>query len=129
MRPPDRLSFYEELILAALDEQKAAGIHGLGISESIQTMTAGEYDLGGSTLYPALKKLERLGLIGGRWESLTVARAAGRPRRQYWRITPKGVAMLDEARHLHRVRERALFGRPDRHGAGGSGRIRIGGSG
>ena len=49
------------------------------------------------TVYPALAGLERRGLVKSRWESDAKARAAGRPRRRYYRMTREGTAELAEA--------------------------------
>ena len=49
------------------------------------------------TVYPALSSLDRKGLVKSRWESDEVARADGRPRRRYYRLTREGLAALTEA--------------------------------
>jgi PadR family transcriptional regulator, regulatory protein PadR len=46
------------------------------------------------TVYPALRRLERDGLITARWEDETVAFAEQRPARRYYRVTRGGKQAL-----------------------------------
>jgi len=46
------------------------------------------------TVYPALRRLERDGLITARWEEETVAFAEQRPARRYYRVTRAGKRAL-----------------------------------
>ncbi|HJR59652.1 MAG TPA: helix-turn-helix transcriptional regulator [Vicinamibacterales bacterium] len=48
------------------------------------------------TVYPALRRLERLGFVRSRWESERIARAEQRPARRYYEITAPGKAALDQ---------------------------------
>lgn len=50
------------------------------------------------TVYPVLRRLERSGLLRSKWESETVARRAGRPRRRYYELSRHGVDALGAAR-------------------------------
>ena len=49
------------------------------------------------TVYPTLNRLERRGFVTARWERDAVARAEGRPRRRYYRLTGAGEAALKGA--------------------------------
>lgn len=49
------------------------------------------------TVYPALRRLERAGLLGSGWEDEEHARAAGRPRRRTYRLTATGRKELPAA--------------------------------
>lgn len=49
------------------------------------------------TVYPALRRLERAGLLGSGWEADEDARAAGRPRRRTYRLTSSGQKELPAA--------------------------------
>jgi DNA-binding PadR family transcriptional regulator len=49
------------------------------------------------TLYKALDRMERMGLLESRWEDPEVAAAQGRPRRRLYRVTGQGERALDEA--------------------------------
>lgn len=56
-----------------------------------------ETGLASGTVYPALASLERRELVESRWEDQEEARAEGRPRRRYYRLTPAGARALKEA--------------------------------
>jgi PadR family transcriptional regulator len=49
------------------------------------------------TVYPALRRLERAGLLRSGWEDLDRAREEGRPRRRTYALTPSGRDALAEA--------------------------------
>ena len=49
------------------------------------------------TVYPALRRLEKAGLLGSGWEDEEEAFAAGRPRRRTYRLTSAGKKSLPEA--------------------------------
>ncbi|MGW8268339.1 MAG: PadR family transcriptional regulator [Longimicrobiales bacterium] len=59
------------------------------------------------TVYPALRRLEKAGLLKSRWEEEAAAHADGRPRRRTyaltdegWRALPEAEAKLQEVRRL-----------------------------
>jgi PadR family transcriptional regulator PadR len=54
------------------------------------------------TVYPALTRMERDGLLTSAWQPVGEARAAKRPPRRYYRVTREGVRVLNES--LARVR-------------------------
>ena len=47
-------------------------------------------DLPSGTAYPALRRLEKAGLLKSRWEKASNAHAEGRPRRRTYELTPLG---------------------------------------
>lgn len=51
----------------------------------------------GGTVYPALTRLERDGLLTSDWEPTEAARREGRPPRRNYRLTPAGVRTLNDA--------------------------------
>jgi DNA-binding PadR family transcriptional regulator len=55
------------------------------------------------TIYPALRRLESLGLVDSAWEPDEEARREGRPRRRYYELTAEGRARLADARARYRV--------------------------
>lgn len=76
------------------------------------------------TVYPALSRLERDGLLRSGWEREERAHEEGRPQRRYYRLTGYGVealeAALDRLRRLEAERSRAVSGLdPAPGGAGG----------
>ena len=50
------------------------------------------------TVYPALRRLERAGLLAAHWEDGKEAREAQRPARRYYELTPEGYEALRTAR-------------------------------
>ena len=63
------------LLLAALE---AGPLHGYAVMETLRAGSGGRVDLPTGTVYPALHRLERAGLIRSRWSS-----EGGRRRRSY----------------------------------------------
>ena len=48
------------------------------------------------TVYPILRRLERRGVLEGRWEDEDEARREQRPQRRYYRLTPLGESAMAE---------------------------------
>jgi PadR family transcriptional regulator, regulatory protein PadR len=70
--------------------------HGYAIMEALRIHSNGQVDLPTGTIYPALHRLERAGLVHASWSA-----AAGRRRRVY-ELTPAGRAALDIERSTWR---------------------------
>ena len=75
------------LLLAALRQGPG---HGYAIIEELRRRSGGTFDLSEGTIYPALHRLERQGLIQSEWSE-----AVGRSRRVY-RLTKPGSRALGE---------------------------------
>jgi PadR family transcriptional regulator, regulatory protein PadR len=75
----------EMLLLAVVESQPA---HGYAIVEELRRRSDEELDLPEGTVYPALHRLERQGLLASDWQTV-----AGRRRRVY-RVTRRGQAAL-----------------------------------
>lgn len=73
------------LLLAALEN---GPLHGYAVIESLRAGSGGRIDLPTGTVYPALHRLERAGLIRSQWSTV-----AGRRRRSY-ELTSGGVRAL-----------------------------------
>ena len=71
----------DALVLAALEQEPA---HGYAIIQRLRRRSDDVFKLPEGTVYPALHRLERDGLVKSRWTA-----ASGRRRRVY-RITPAG---------------------------------------
>jgi PadR family transcriptional regulator, regulatory protein PadR len=57
------------------------------------------------TVYPALSRLERDGLVRSSWEDPAKAHDDRRPPRRYYRITPQGArALADALERFHALR-------------------------
>jgi DNA-binding PadR family transcriptional regulator len=79
----------DALLLATLE---AGPGHGYVIMETLRAGSGGRIDLPTGTIYPALHRLERAGLIQGSWSVV-----GGRRRRTY-ELTPTGRATLGNER-------------------------------
>ena len=75
------------LLLAALRPGPA---HGYAIIEELRRRSGGTFDLPEGTIYPALHRLERQGLLESEWSE-----ASGRRRRVY-RLTRRGQRALGQ---------------------------------
>ena len=65
-------------------------MYGYEIVAELRRSTEGAIDLPEGTVYPALRRLERDGLVGGHW----VEMGGGAPRRRYYRLTLQGEKAL-----------------------------------
>ncbi len=84
------------LVLRALQLQP---MHGWGITERIEQWSEEVLSLGQGTLYPALYRLERQGLISSRWDTTENNRRA-----RYYALTPAGRRHLaQEIKDWHRM--------------------------
>lgn len=103
----DTVRGHLDLLLLAVVEDSPA--HGYAIVEELRTRSEEAFDLPEGTVYPALYRLERQGLLTSDWET-----AQGRRRRVY-RITKPGREALTEKRSEWRAFARsvqAVIGRP-----------------
>ncbi len=75
MRAETLKGHLDGLLLASLE---AGPRHGYAIMEALRAGSGGQFDLPTGTIYPALRRLERAGLVQGTW-----AEAGGRRRRVY----------------------------------------------
>jgi PadR family transcriptional regulator, regulatory protein PadR len=71
-----------DLILLATVAARPA--HGYRIVEELRTRSAGAFQLSEGTVYPALYRLERAGLLTSRWD------ASGARKRRVYRVTRAG---------------------------------------
>lgn len=71
---------------------KSEPMYGYRICRSVESAGLGLSFKEGS-LYPALRRLEENALVESYWEEEEVL---GRPRRKYYRITPRGAAALEK---------------------------------
>lgn len=67
----------------------AEGLYGLDLSRR----TA----LPNGTLFPILERLRQAGWVERYWEEDSMAEAEGRPRRRFYRISPKGAVLAPQA--------------------------------
>lgn len=80
-----------ELLILSLLQERAR--HGYEIAQLIEQRSGGSLRFYATSLYPILYRLEKEGLVQGRW-----VEKAGQRRRRYYRLTEKGVKGLDRQR-------------------------------
>ena len=84
------------LILKAL---ALGALHGLGVSRRIEQISKGVFKVNAGSLFPALRRLEREGLIAGEWHVTENNRRA-----KYYALTAAGRKQLErETREWHQT--------------------------
>jgi PadR family transcriptional regulator PadR len=84
----------EMLILALVEDRPR---HGYEIAKLIEQRSEGKLQFHAASLYPLLYRLEKRGLINGRW-----VEKPGQRRRRFYRLTPKGQKILAAQRQTWR---------------------------
>ena len=82
------------LLLGLLSEREMSGYE---LTAELRSRSEAVIDLPQGTVYPALRRLEREGLVAGRW-----ADVAGGPRRRYYALTRNGERALASGRNAWR---------------------------
>lgn len=90
----------EMLVLALLEERRR---HGYELATLIGERSGGLLQMHAASLYPLLYRLERRGLVVGRW-----VEKPGERRRRFYRLTPAGRKALAAHRRSWRDLFRAL---------------------
>lgn len=91
------------LDLIMLKLLRAGPANGWQLTQSIQTVSRGAFDVNYGSIYPALRRLEARGLVKGRW-----AVSENNRRARFYELTPSGRRQLaDERRQWERF-SRAL---------------------
>ena len=73
------------LDLLVLKTLSLAPMHGWGIGQRVQQLSAGVLEVNQGSLYPALQRLEKAGLITSDWDTTDNNRRA-----RYYRLTASG---------------------------------------
>ncbi|MDG4864283.1 helix-turn-helix transcriptional regulator [Streptomyces sp. T-3] len=81
MKPDAVRGHLDGLLLAVLEP---GPLHGYAIIAAVQERSGGALELRTGTIYPALQRLERLGLLSSSWES------TGERRRRCYALTEAG---------------------------------------
>ena len=83
-----QMTLQTQAVLRVLLDHPLQEHYGLEISKA-----AG---LPSGSLYPTMARLEKAGLVSSDWEQVD-PHAAGRPRRRYYKLTPDGAEMAEQA--------------------------------
>jgi PadR family transcriptional regulator, regulatory protein PadR len=93
MRPETLKGHLDGILLAVLESEPR---HGYAIMEALRVRSGGQVDLPTGTVYPALHRLERAGLVQASWS------AVGGRRRRVYQLTPAGQHALHAERSTWR---------------------------
>ena len=92
---PIELSILETAIYLRVRGAKV--FHGFMIAKEIQERREARLLTAHGTLYKALDRLQKSGLLESEWEDPVLAAAEGRPRRRFYSVTAAGEAALVQA--------------------------------
>jgi DNA-binding PadR family transcriptional regulator len=93
MRPEALKGHLDAMLLSVLEP---GPLHGYAVIEALRAGSGSRLDLPTGTIYPALHRLERAGLVKSTWSVVS-----GRRRRSY-QLTPAGEQRLSEERNVWR---------------------------
>jgi DNA-binding PadR family transcriptional regulator len=83
----------EEAILAAGLAATRSGdsrFHGFALAKALQEADEARRLTAHGTLYKALGRLEKAGMLASTWEDAAIAETEGRPRRRLYEVTGEG---------------------------------------
>ena len=98
-----KLSHTAALILQTIDQ-------GCSYGFDIMDVTG----LPSGTVYPALRRMEKEGLIGSEWEPEKKAAAEQRPARKHYRITRTGAQVLEQSQKRYPLLGKLVAAKPRR---------------
>jgi transcriptional regulator len=82
---------YGTLDFLVLRTVRLEPLHGYGIQQRLFQMTEGALDINGGSLFPALYRLERQGLLAAKWRKTDTGRHA-----KFYALTAAGRKQLQE---------------------------------
>jgi transcriptional regulator len=82
---------YGTLDFLVLRTLRLEPLHGYGIQQRLFQVTQGALDINGGSLFPALYRLERKGLLAARWRNTDTGRRA-----KFYALTAAGRRRLKE---------------------------------
>jgi PadR family transcriptional regulator PadR len=96
-KPETLLPLETEILAVALSMRRSghATFHGFGLAQTMREQSGSRALTGHGTLYKALGRLERFGLLSSRWEDPEAAE--GRPRRRLYELTGQGARVAEKA--------------------------------
>ena len=87
----------EQQILELTVTHGGGGVYGFALAQELAGERGETKLVSHGTMYKALDRLRRDGLLDSEWEDPEVAEAAGRPRRRIYHVTGAGVQALERA--------------------------------
>jgi transcriptional regulator len=98
--PPPKANLLQGTLDLLILKALAAGpLHGLGVSQRIEQITNGTFQVGPGSLFPALHRMEEAGWLSAEWGESENNRKA-----KYYRLTADGRKQFDtEAQQWERI--------------------------
>ena len=87
--PPDLLPGTLDLLILRILASES--MHGYGLAQRLKALSGDVLQVGESSLYPALQRLEKAGLVTSDWDTTDNNRRA-----RYYRLTPTGRRALGQ---------------------------------
>jgi transcriptional regulator len=89
--PPPKANLLQGTLDLLILKALAAGpLHGLGVSQRIEQITNGTFQVGPGSLFPALHRMEEAGWLSAEWGESENNRKA-----KYYRLTVEGRRQFD----------------------------------
>jgi len=88
----------ERQVLEIAVTRQASGVYGFLLAQELAGERGETRLVSHGTLYKALDRMRRAGLLAAEWEPAEAAADEGRPRRRIYRVTAEGARALDAAR-------------------------------
>lgn len=105
-RKPGTLLPLEITILETAIDLRRCGeeeFHGFAVAKQIAEQQGARTLTAHGTLYKALERMQRAGLLESRWEDPNIAAAEGRPRRRLYHLTGLGAQAVPAANAIRRT--------------------------
>ncbi len=101
-RSGELLPIEKQILAVALERRRggAGGIHGFALAKELSADDGVSRLVGHGTLYKALGRLEKAGLLESWWEDAEAAATESRPRRRLYSVTGAGAAALAAAENV-----------------------------
>ena len=85
----------ERRLLEAASRHGLSGVYGFALAQELAGEEGTTKLVAHGTMYKALDRLRRAGLLDAGWEDADAAAESGRPRRKIYRLTATGARALD----------------------------------
>jgi PadR family transcriptional regulator, regulatory protein PadR len=92
----------ERQVLEIAITREASGVYGFALAQELAGERGETRLVSHGTLYKALDRMRRAGLLVADWEPAEAAADEGRPRRRMYRVTAEGERALDAAKAASR---------------------------
>ena len=96
-RRPGTLLPLERRVLELAVERAPERVYGFSLAQALAERDGTTRLVAHGTLYKALDRMRRAGLLAAEWEDAAVAAAEGRPRRRVYELTAAGRQALADA--------------------------------